>query len=124
MRRYRELSQAQLATAAGTSQAAIARVENQIENITLSTLQKLVTALKGRVRFSIQPEEIPADRTPAWWERHQGDRRVSTTRWMLAGVAWRQTAETEQLILGFQRTPGLAEEQVTRAHLLPEAKAS
>jgi len=68
MRTARKMTQAQLATESKTSQAAIARIENAQENITLSTLKKIVKALRGRFQVSIQPEEFPRQPIRHWWE--------------------------------------------------------
>jgi len=52
----------------GTSQPAIARIENSDGNITLGTLERLIIALKGRFQVSIPPAEIEFPRWPAWWD--------------------------------------------------------
>jgi transcriptional regulator with XRE-family HTH domain len=69
LRRYREMSQAKLARRVGTSQPAIARIEAGEENITEQTLERIVTALDGRFRVSISPQELQMPEWPMpWWE--------------------------------------------------------
>jgi transcriptional regulator with XRE-family HTH domain len=68
LRKFRGLSQARVAKLAGTSQAKVARIEGATENITLQTLSRVSTALKGRVRISVEPEELCLPSLPPWWE--------------------------------------------------------
>ena len=68
LRRFRGESQSEVASAAGTSQSAIARIEGGQENITVSTLEKLINALRGRLYVAIYPEEFNFPRLPNWWE--------------------------------------------------------
>lgn len=68
LRRYRELTQEALAKRVKTSQAAIARVEGACENVTLRTLEKIVTALEGRLQLSISPAEVHLPTLPNWWD--------------------------------------------------------
>jgi transcriptional regulator with XRE-family HTH domain len=82
LRKFRGWSQARLARAAGTSQSAIARIEGEDGNITISTLERLIAALKGRLRLFIPPEELAAPKPPNWWE-------IPRTRqggWTVTGV--------------------------------------
>jgi len=67
LRKFRKKSQAQIAGAMGTSQSAVARIEAGDDNITLGKLRRLVGALEGRIRFSIEPKEISLPRWPEWW---------------------------------------------------------
>lgn len=64
LRRLREYSQLTVATGMGTSQSKVARIEGGDENITLSTLKKLATALGGRIRFALEPTECHFPTTP------------------------------------------------------------
>ena len=68
LRRLRGMSQDKVAKEIATSQSALARIESAQENITLSTLQHLVIALKGRFQVSIAPAEMSFQRSKAWWE--------------------------------------------------------
>ncbi len=70
IRRFRGWSQSKLADASGTSQSAIARIESARENITLDTLERIITPLHGRFYVSIPPREYeyaPSLMSP-WWE--------------------------------------------------------
>lgn len=68
LRKYREESQTEVAAAAGTSQAKIARIESSTENITLKTLKKVIVALGGRFKVSISPREVTIPFCPDWWD--------------------------------------------------------
>lgn len=68
LRKFRELSQAAVARAMGTSQPKVARIESGDDNITLATLRKLIDALNGRLVLAIQPAEIHLPSLPHWWE--------------------------------------------------------
>ncbi len=68
LRKRREQSQSELATSAGTSQGRVARIESALDNITLKTLKKLVTALNGRFKVSISPAEVTIPFCPDWWD--------------------------------------------------------
>lgn len=66
LRRLRGESQASVATAMNTSQSAVARIENETGNLTIETLTRLATALRGRIHISISPEEMHFS-CPVWW---------------------------------------------------------
>lgn len=69
LRRFREMSQSTVADAMGTSQSKVARIEAADENITLKTLKRLAVALRGRIRFAIEPAEVKVPHWPfAWWD--------------------------------------------------------
>lgn len=68
LRKYRRLSQMKLGRLMQTSQPKIARIEGGDANITVKTLAKLVEALKGRLRLSIEPAELNRPMLPPWWE--------------------------------------------------------
>jgi transcriptional regulator with XRE-family HTH domain len=103
LRRYRNMTQDELADAANTSQSAIARIESGQENITLETFRKLVTALRGRFYVSVPPEEYPPVLRRPWWEA------ASSTlggagHWQLVGFLSGSTANANHVLLGFERT--------------------
>ena len=68
LRTFRNVSQGVIASRMGTSQSAVARIEGGDENITLTTLGRLVRALHGRLRFSVEPEELRFPKWPEWYE--------------------------------------------------------
>jgi transcriptional regulator with XRE-family HTH domain len=94
------MSQAAVAKAVGTSQSAIARMETARENITLSTLQRLVVALNGLFYVSIRPKEnAPAPKRP-WWE----DLAMPVEpNWKVSGYIARRDTKTDQMIIGLER---------------------
>lgn len=91
LRRLRGKSQGAVAKAMGTSQPAIARIEGGDENITLRTLRRLATALHGRIRFAIEPEERNLPQMPAWWEMVESGL-SSTSPWVFQGAEERDIA--------------------------------
>jgi len=68
LRRYRGLTQAEVAKRAETSQPKVARAESGDSNLTVSTLSRYISALRGRLRFSIEPEELELPQFPVWWD--------------------------------------------------------
>jgi transcriptional regulator len=87
LRRYRGLTQQALAKKVKTSQAAVARMEGARENITLRTLEKVVSALDGRLQFAIAPAEVHLPMLPNWWDlisSHRIDARVPYTCTVIA----------------------------------------
>ncbi len=89
LRKYRELTQKQLADLMATSQSAIARIEGGDENITLSTLKRLITELRGRLHISFAPEE--SDHLPlvlSWW-KHVAP---TTSTWSLSWIGHKRDA--------------------------------
>src|SRR5688500_9723178 len=62
LRDARNMTQAELAAAAGTTQSRIARIEAAGQNLTIDTLMRIVRALGGRVRLTIMPEELGRER--------------------------------------------------------------
>ena len=97
LRRHRGWSQSKLAHLVGTSQSAIARIENGHENITVDTLQRIVAALDGRFYISISPKELPDVPKHPWWER------VHEKAWSLMGWVSFSGTDTDQLIVGLER---------------------
>lgn len=69
LRRFRGLTQEQLASVLKTSQAQIARLESGEANPTLRSVERIVRALRGRTRFTIEPEELRTVQPPSW--QHQ-----------------------------------------------------
>jgi transcriptional regulator with XRE-family HTH domain len=96
LRRYRGLSQKDVADAMNTSQSAIARIESAQENITLDTLQRLVGALEGRFEVTIYPQEDAVKLTHPWWK-------PTINPWKVCGTAVSYTADTTQLLVGLER---------------------
>lgn len=96
MRRYRELTQVELADLVGTSQSKIARIEGADENVTLKTLMRLADALHGRLRLSIEPAECSFPQLPPWWEcLANGAVLPNTTRWRSPLVTTYQHADSD-----------------------------
>ena len=123
LRRYRQMSQASVARAMGTSQSAIARIETAQENITLDTLQRLVSALKGRFHVAIPPEERAGRLARPWWEINVS----AANPWTVVAVASRRAPKTDQVIVGLERVHGLDLLQSTllkRAGMLLEASST
>lgn len=57
MREQLKMSQIELAKKLNTTQSVISRIEHGNQNLTLETMKKIGTALKGEVVFYIQPKE-------------------------------------------------------------------
>jgi transcriptional regulator with XRE-family HTH domain len=96
------MSQQKVATASGTSQSAIARIESAQENITLDTLQRLIRALDGRFYVSIQPQELPYRQELPWWESLSIE--PSTWgNWNVKAVASKQTGDSHEVLMLIQR---------------------
>lgn len=104
MRRYRNISQAKLGKATGTSQSAIARIESGQENITLDTLERIIGGLDARFFVSIQPPEYAPPKTRPWWEAVA----FPQNPWNVVGaLAW-QTEHADQVIVGLERQNAIA----------------
>jgi transcriptional regulator with XRE-family HTH domain len=99
LRRFRELSQAKLGDAMGTSQSAVARIEAGEDNITLGTLERIIKALRGRFFISIQPEETRFVRPRPWWERIEQP--TSTSDWTVAFLA--RHRDGNRVVVGMER---------------------
>lgn len=97
LRRYRKMSQEELAKASGTSQSAIARIEGGDENFTQTTAERLIRTLHGRLFVSVQPEEFPPINIAPWWEKAKGG-------WDVRFVAMNWDGEIERAVIGMQRT--------------------
>lgn len=68
LRRFRDMTQKEVADAMGTSQSAVARIETGQENFTADTLRRHVLALKGHFIVSIGPDDVDIPRMLAWWK--------------------------------------------------------
>lgn len=103
LRRYRRMSQARVAKRMGTSQAKMARIEGGDENITLRTLKRLAAALRGRIRFAIEPEELSLPTLPPWWEQlTHGFACEGGQRWSLELMLSRKSdTGTQQRVAGW-----------------------
>lgn len=66
LRRYRDLTQGQVAERMGTSQSKVARIEGGRENVTLETVERLVEALGARCRLLLEPAELHLPEWPDW----------------------------------------------------------
>lgn len=97
LRRCRGMSQSKLAQLVGTSQSAIARMENGHENITLDTLQRLVDAMDGRFSVSLAPQELVAPYSKPWWELS------SSGSWAVCGAIYHQGTEWDRALVGLER---------------------
>ena len=96
LRRYRQMSQATVAQAVGTSQSAIARIESGQENITMDTLGRLIVALKGRFHVSIPPRESAPPPVRPWWEANES----VVNPWNVVGYVVRHVPQADRLIVG------------------------
>lgn len=69
LRRYRGVSQQELAESIGTKQAAISRHESGATNISVKTLEAIMKALDAVGRIDLIPAEIGylREQTSRWW---------------------------------------------------------
>ena len=58
LRLERNLTQEQLGELVGVQRAQISKLENNTGNVTISTLLKIFTALKAKVKFEIEAEKL------------------------------------------------------------------
>jgi HTH-type transcriptional regulator / antitoxin HipB len=58
LRKERNLTQEQLGELVGVQRAQISKLENNTGNVTISTLLKVFTALKAKVKFEIEADEL------------------------------------------------------------------
>jgi len=106
------MSQADVAKASGTSQSAIARIESGEENITLETLERIVTALDGWFFVLIPPRESAPKHLVPWWETNYS----SAHSWKYCGSVSFRNNQTEQMLVGFERE----HQQNVSANTLPQ----
>lgn len=123
LRHYRGLTQSQLAEAAGTTQARIARIEGAGQNLTIMALARIVDALGGRVRFAIEPAELDTPQMPPWYEcLARGLVLPSPQRWhnRIVMTYEARPGQPSTAIAGWgsaERTPDLAPERLmAKAH--------
>jgi transcriptional regulator with XRE-family HTH domain len=108
LRRYRGKSQSEVAKAMGSSQPAVARIEGGDENITLQTLKRLINALEGRLRLSIEPKEAGLPHWGNWWDSIVDG--VLLAKWSSRGIAIGRADLAERHIAGvFSATSGTSE---------------
>lgn len=92
LRKFRHKSQADVAEAMGTSQSAVALIEAGEHNITMAKLKRLAAALDGRIRFALEPKEMPCPAWPTWWQMHEagltGDWHLRGARVASDGMYW------------------------------------
>jgi transcriptional regulator with XRE-family HTH domain len=119
LRLLRNMSQKAVAAQMGTSQPAIARIETGQKNITMDTLQRLVAVLKGRLLLSIPPSERAPRYMPLWWHVAPS---TTNAPWNYVGRATFHTADTEQMMLGFERQK--SNTLVGTVKLLPQESTS
>jgi len=105
------MSQTKLAREVGTSQSAVARIESGQENITLDTLERFLTSLRGRFEGSIYPIEYAPTRARKWWDQMT----YSNGAWRIACVAAMSTESVDKILIGWQRN------HVVTTDFLPEA---
>lgn len=101
LRKYRKMTQAEVAKLMETSQSAIARIEGGDDNITASTLKRLVTTLRGRLCLSFPPEELVQRPLRPWWESSPPTA-TSTSAW--TPVAGLMSLDETLALIKFQRT--------------------
>src|SRR5579862_636232 len=94
LRKYRRMSQTDVAKAMGTSQSAIARIENGLENVTADTVERLARSMRGRFFVSIYPQEVSFN-ARNWWE--------PSTSWSVVGTF--VSSSGDQAIVGLTREP-------------------
>ena len=81
LRRYRGLSQQELAEIIGTKQTAISRHESGAGNISVKTLESILEALRAVCRVDLIPEEMEGFREsfPRWWIAEADSRLTQST---------------------------------------------
>lgn len=83
LRRHRKMSQHRLAQAIGASQSQIARIESGDENVTASTVERIVNALGGVFEVRITPAEMEVRPFRLWWDS------TPTQQWTLDRIEGR-----------------------------------
>lgn len=125
LRKFRGMSQAQLAAAIGTSQSAIARLESGAVNITETTLERIVNALRGRFRVSIAPAEFQVVPQPLWWRSARAAGRSGTSStWSLRALEVRETTDSQEVRVTLERSFHSDTLPATADLYLGDAKAS
>jgi transcriptional regulator with XRE-family HTH domain len=122
LRRARRVSQEVLAKAIGTSQPAIARIESGEENITLGTMKKWVTQLRGRFYIATPPEELKFDRPESWWK--SSAKATNTAGWAITDASYRRRPDGEDVRLQVSRNrPRTPLESTVEAILISDGDA-
>ena len=80
LRRFRGWTQQRVAELSGVSQPKVANVEGGDANITLRTLERMITALAGRLHLSVQPAEMRRPTWTPWWDEVDFSRSTSGTQ--------------------------------------------
>lgn len=109
LRRFRGLTQQQLADHIGTGQPAIARHESATSNMRCSTLEAVAGALRGVVRVDVIPEECDhlLDQFPRWWTILDSLSRAAKYEWTFtAALGPRQLADHADSLPSYQDAIG------------------
>jgi transcriptional regulator with XRE-family HTH domain len=122
LRKFRGKTQHEVGQEMGTSQSALARIESGDDNITLGKLKRLVTALRGRIRFAIEPQEVTVPRLPEWWTLV--DAGLGASAWNLVVAGIRDTGATLQYAAGWNSHSQTQEATVAMKELVESAQAS
>jgi len=110
LRRFRGVTQVDLARLAGTAQPKIARVESGDSNVTIRTISRLIDALRGRLRFSIEPSELDLPQLPVWWDCLEFVPVDRQAGWERFAVHFSQTAGAPPVFLaGWEASTGPVE---------------
>jgi len=100
LRRFRGDTQADVAREMGTSQSAVAQIETGEGNFTAITLERMISALRGRFLVSILPEEFGFTRPASWWETHPD----SASDWNIKFVLFNRVGTTDRALVGMERS--------------------
>jgi hypothetical protein len=97
LRKHRGMSQDAVAKNMHTSQSAVARAENALENMTLDTLARHVGSLDGLFFITIYPKEYGFQRPRPWWD-------VDDNPWRIRRVAVRRDCQMDQVMILGERS--------------------
>jgi transcriptional regulator with XRE-family HTH domain len=86
LRRFRGWTQQRVAELSGVSQPKVANVEGGDANITLRTLERMITALAGRLHLSVQPAELRRPAWTPWWDEVDFSRSTSGTQFETGSI--------------------------------------
>lgn len=82
LRRYRGLTQEDVATRMGSTQPKVAKLEGGDGNPTAATISRFIEALDGRLKFEIEPSELERPRLPQWWDAPEIGALPGSTGWI------------------------------------------